>query len=246
MRFLFILAEQLDDKTGCIVLNARQSHRLAKVLRVKVGTNLLVRVRSTGSTIPTVVRDASNRRTVLETIGPIEVLDESGGFSFSLGCALLKHRNFEFLAQKATELGVHEITPLLTEHCAARNLSERARERLLDIIDEACMQCGRARPTVLSTLQTPMDLVESSSSSNATCYVLDESLSGAVKSAADLQRSLTTGPVVALVGPEGGFSAEEQRLCLAAGAHPLHLPGHVLRSETAAMAVAALAGLLRN
>lgn len=139
----------------------------------------------------------------------------------TLYAALLKRENFETVIQKATELGIFRIVPLLTERTVKTGFN---RERLEKIIREAAEQSGR---TSIPELAEPLPFSEALAEADpATSLVLD--LDGV---AVNSQLSATQ----AFIGPEGGFSDAEITLAREAG-FPIGLLGKLtMRGETAAI-----------
>lgn len=139
----------------------------------------------------------------------------------TLYAAILKRENFETVVQKATELGIFRIVPLLTERTVKTGFN---RERLEKIIREAAEQSGR---THIPELAEPLPFPEALAETNpATSLILD--LDG-----------VDVGPALsatqAFIGPEGGFSDAEIALAREAG-FPIGLLGKLtMRGETAAI-----------
>ena len=137
--------------------------------------------------------------------------------------------------QKATELGVTAISPLLSERTEVRLKGEREAKKLRhwqQVATSACEQCGRNRlPAVhpLQSLDTWLENVEAE-----VRLVLDPQ--------ADGPAAAMTAPasIALLVGPEGGFSAAEIGAAQAAGFYCLQLGPRVLRTETAPLAAIAI------
>ncbi len=147
----------------------------------------------------------------------------------TLGVAILKNgANFDFLVEKATELGVSAIVPLLTERTIPRH--ER-RERWQKIALAAMKQSGRSVLPQVGELQTLDRFLEGSAAAGARLLphekagrpLLREALPGGTRS------------VAAAVGPEGGFSDSEVERAVSAGFLPVSLGPRRLRSETAAL-----------
>jgi 16S rRNA (uracil1498-N3)-methyltransferase len=149
----------------------------------------------------------------------------------TLAVALPKGERQKWLVEKLTELGVERLVPLATTRGVAE-ATPAAVERLSRGVIEACKQCGRDG---LMQIGGPKGVAE----------VVGDAGSGAVLLVADrdgapLQEIATAGNlVVALVGPEGGFTTEELATIEAAGGRRVSLGPHVLRVETAAIALAA-------
>lgn len=147
--------------------------------------------------------------------------------------ALLKKDRFDLVLEKATELGVRAIHPVVTRRCVADKLNgERART----IVTEAAEQCAR---TALPDLVEPvkLDALLRDWPADRALFFADE-LGGAPASEAFAAHS---GPAALLVGPEGGFDDAERE---AIRAHPqaraITLGPRILRGETAAIAATAL------
>jgi 16S rRNA (uracil1498-N3)-methyltransferase len=150
-----------------------------------------------------------------------------------LCAALLKKDRFDLILEKATELGVSRIQPIVTRRCVADKLNgERARA----ITTEAAEQCAR---TALPALAEPvkLDALLAGWPQGRALFFADES--GGQPAAAAFASS--AGPAAILTGPEGGFD-EAERAAIRAhpAARPISLGPRILRGETAAIAALAL------
>ncbi len=146
--------------------------------------------------------------------------------------AIARGERMDFIIQKAVELGVSEITPVLSERCVVKLKGERTTRRLQhwqEIIIGACEQSGCNRLPVLSRV-TPLDRVLTGSSGGLN-LLLDPA---AERGAGDLPRP--AGKISLVIGPEGGFSESEIGLARRAGFTSLRLGPRILRTETAALA----------
>lgn len=146
--------------------------------------------------------------------------------------SLIKKDNFETIAEKATEIGVTHIVPVLSERTEKKNINK---ERLEKIILEASEQSGRGDIPMLHDVTTLTDLFESGllpqdkiildpTGTPFHQYVTNENLSSAA----------------VFLGPEGGFSAKELELFKSYNVPVLSLGTPILRAETAAIAVSSL------
>jgi len=143
-----------------------------------------------------------------------------------LYCALLKRENFELVVQKATEIGVKEIIPLITERTVKLNLRE---DRLNKIIKEAAEQSGRG---VLPVLREPMkfdDAVESAKENHVNLFF---NASGDRLHPSEHMAGVRVG---AWVGPEGGWTEEELTKAEGEKFTISSLGSTILRAETAAI-----------
>ncbi len=159
----------------------------------------------------------------------------------ALGQSLLPPERFEWLVQKATELGVDRIIPLTTARTVVRpgpDRVERKLSRWRRIAQEAALQCGRARLPTVEPLQ-PLDRLL------RTCppsvgLLMPTLAAGAIPLAGAVADAASAPSVIVLIGPEGDFTPEEVALGRRAGATPVTLGRMTLRSETAAIATLAI------
>jgi 16S rRNA (uracil1498-N3)-methyltransferase len=161
-----------------------------------------------------------------------------GAGPLALGVGLVPIRRFEWALEKGTEAGVHRFVPLLTGR-AGPGLGNRAGRRLVrfrEITRAAMKQSARSWwPRV----DEPVSL-ETFLANEKGAHLLFGDQEGEA-CPADLR-----GPVAALVGPEGGWTPREREELLAAGARPVRVSSFRLRTETAAVLLAAaVAGCLR-
>lgn len=156
-----------------------------------------------------------------------------------LAVGLIKGERWDWLIEKATEVGVDRIVPLQLEHCVVRVDPAKAEDktaRWQAIATEAFEQCGRDRlPRVLPPLKLEAYL---QSLGDATLAVCDER--GAPTPLLDLAGKPASRLAI-LVGPEGGLAEAERQRVIEAGAVPVTLGRDVLRAETAAVVAVALA-----
>jgi len=146
----------------------------------------------------------------------------------------------DLVLQKATELGVVAIQPVITARSVVR-LSQERRERReahwQNVVIAACEQCGRNRVPPVAASAGFGDFLAGLDRAG-TLVVLAPDGEATVRTLAP------TGPVTVLIGPEGGLAPEERALAVAAGFRPVRFGPRVLRTETAPLAaIAALQAL---
>lgn len=157
----------------------------------------------------------------VETLKPIQTNAPT-----TLACAILKQDHFELVAQKATELGITTIVPLLSERTVKNGLKET---RIQKIIQEAAEQSERLTlPTLqeVSTFKKYLDCISSKSS----IYLLDPS--GIPHTEIKIEDKSER---VIVIGPEGGWTESELVLAREAGVTIVSLGTTILRAETAAI-----------
>jgi 16S rRNA (uracil1498-N3)-methyltransferase len=148
----------------------------------------------------------------------------------TLACAVLARQRMHFVVQKATELGVRRIVPVLTEHSVQADAVEREQSHAWpSLIARAAKQCRRSSlPHLLPPATIDVVLASPLFATTDLRLFLDDR-SDPVPIPPEPPRR-----IVLLVGPEGGFS-EAERHRLAAHARPFVLGGRVLRAETAVL-----------
>lgn len=152
-----------------------------------------------------------------------------------LGQGLSRGERMDWAIQKATELGVGEITPIVSERCEVRLKDERADKRLAhwrQVAVSACEQCGRS---VLPVIHAPVSLTEWQAHVQAELKLVLHPV------AAPLESHARPHSLAFLIGPEGGLSEAEVAQAKAAGFHAARLGPRVLRTETAPVVALAVA-----
>jgi len=209
----------LDSET--VELSPEQAHHLVDVLRLREGAEVAL-FDGKGGAARAKVQRIAGREVELRLLGP-EPSRESP-LSLTLAVSPPRGDRMSFLIEKLTELGVTRVIPLATE----RGRSGKNLERWRRIAVEACKQSGRSRsPEVCA----PRGYEE----------VLSEegSLLAAHPGAPPLSAP-RKGPIVALIGPEGGWSERELTLFASRGVTLFGLGPRTMRTETAAIAAATL------
>ncbi|MFM7107103.1 MAG: RsmE family RNA methyltransferase [Planctomycetaceae bacterium] len=218
-------------RDGRAILDGDEARHLVRVLRGRVGDEVRV-FDGTGSEWPARIAALGRDEVALE-VGPPVVAAEASATPLTLAVALPKGERQKWLVEKLTELGVDRLVPLVVERGVAE-ATPAAVERLRRGVIEACKQCGR---------NTLMEIGEPATIAGA-CAAPPAAGGRAIlcdPAGPPLEDFALRGAtaVVGLVGPEGGFTAEEIAAAVAAGAVRASLGPHVLRVETAAIALAA-------
>ncbi len=147
--------------------------------------------------------------------------------------ALLKKDRFDLVLEKATELGVRRIAPIITRRCVANKLN---RDRAQAIVTEAAEQCARTALPELASVEK-FSAIMTQWPDDRTLFFADEMGGQAAASAFEE----TTGPAALITGPEGGFDDEERKILLAhPNVKPISLGPRILRGETATIAAISL------
>jgi 16S rRNA (uracil1498-N3)-methyltransferase len=224
-----------------INLSRDESHHLARVLRLRDGDEAFA-FDGCGREYRCRVSRVDAQTARLEIIEALADAIESP-LDLTLAQALAKGEKFDLVVQKAAELGVRRIVPLVTEHGDVRLNDERAEkraERWRRIALEALKQSGGRR---LVTIQAPAalaDFITSTKSESAPPVLLVFSERGGLAVNRALGEVSAAQPVIACVGPEGGWSDDELEMMASYGARFVTLGPRILRTETAAIVAVTL------
>jgi len=238
----FVDASAIHGRT--LYVEGSEARHIVKVLRHNVGDSLTF-TDGSGSFLEATI-DRCDASAVHAEIGMIRPDPREAGAPWStLGLALLKGAHFEMAIEKAVELGVHRIAPLLADHCVVR-LKERSAAKKLErwqrIADSAMKQSGRSwRCELLPPL--PVEEAVRQYGGGAALIVADEAETGTETGTGTGGQGpgLQPGqPHFGLVGPEGAFSEREKQWLQEQGARAVSLGPFRLRAETAAIVLAAV------
>ncbi|OQW92507.1 MAG: 16S rRNA (uracil(1498)-N(3))-methyltransferase [Beggiatoa sp. IS2] len=162
--------------------------------------------------------------------------DREGELKLMLVSAISRPEHFDYTLQKAVELGVVRIVPVITERSPPLDLAKipKREQHWRKIVTSACEQCGRNRlPELLSSM--PLSEWLSKPQADTTRILLSPQGQNGLNSISVNNQSL-----IVLIGAEGGFSAVEIRNALDVGYIAVSLGPRILRTETAALAVLAI------
>jgi len=211
--------------TGEHELPEAQAHYISRVLRMAEGDALQL-FDGSGQEFRATLSEVGKKRVVVQ-------IDESfagqveSPLQIHLGQGLSRGERMDWAIQKATELGVNEITPIFSERCEVRLKDERADKRLLhwrQVAISACEQCGRSRVPVIHPPVLLADwLKQTEADLKLVLHPVAEPLTSHTKPSS----------LAFLIGPEGGLSDAEVDQAKGAGFHAARLGPRVLRTETA-------------
>jgi 16S rRNA (uracil1498-N3)-methyltransferase len=238
-------------------LDFETAKKLVRVLRLTVGETF-VAFDGLGGEWDCALTHVENERKNFKARATILAARETkpeGRLQLSVAQAIPKGDKMEFVLQKGTELGVAEFWPFEAERSVPRLLgdaddSERATQRTnrwRRIVEAACAQCGRSQVPIVHAIGD-FAMAISYGTAGGRCFMLDED-----PQAPSLREVLTKAPlfddeapndepvrVMLLIGPEGGWATREREWAERYGAESVGLGRLVLRTETAALAAAAI------
>ncbi|MEW6354132.1 MAG: 16S rRNA (uracil(1498)-N(3))-methyltransferase [Pseudomonadota bacterium] len=225
--------------TGATVaLDAQAAQHLVRVLRLKPGASLIVFNGQGGEYEATLENTQHGAATV--RVERFIARDAESPLTITLAQGISRGERMDYAVQKAVELGVNRIVPLVTDYCVVTLHKEREEKRLAHwrgVIVAACEQCGRTR---IPTLSNPQSLhAWLNEARNGLRLLFDPYSTQHLAQLAPPQDEITL-----LIGPEGGLSDAENAAARAAGFSAVRLGPRMLRTETApAAALAAVQAL---
>lgn len=221
--------------TDCeIKLENDVSHYIARVLRLKAGDPIIL-FNGNGCDYPSEILEV-NKQHVIALVNSQLSLHNESPLNIHLAQGVSKGDRMDFALQKSVELGVSEITPVITERCVVKLSKERwqkKHEQWQKIVISACEQSNR---NVIPKLNPPVELSTwQRETSDATKVVLSPKSSKYLSHIAKPTKGIRL-----LIGPEGGLSDQEIYTCEQTGFFAANLGPRILRTETAALTTIAI------
>jgi 16S rRNA (uracil1498-N3)-methyltransferase len=237
MRIPRIFTEQSLSSGAAVTLEEGPSRHVGKVLRMQAGRELIL-FNGQGGQYQACITHAGKKSVEVE-IGDFSESSKNSPLEIELAIGLSKGDRFDFVLQKATELGITKISPLITERSEVKLNAERLEKKMASwqqIIIAACEQC---QLNIIPSLAAPQKLEAWLESCESDLKLVLHHRSDA--KLADMSKPKN---LALLIGPEGGLSAEEIQQAQTAGCRALTLGPRVLRTETAPIAALSLAQYL--
>ena len=209
-------------------LNKSQSHYLSKVMRIKVGENFSL-FNSNGEWLAKITEISKDivKFIVTEKLRQMDIAKE-----IWLAFSPIKSNYFNFMIQKATELGVTRFIPIIFDRTIVRKINK---ERLEKIIVEATEQSNRINVPIL---EKPQNLKNFLRNNSKKIELIFTDLNTSNKK---LELNRTIKPICAIVGPEGDFTESERKLILNnKDVKPININQNILRAETAAISIVSI------
>ena len=224
-------------KSGSEVrLEEEQSRYLGRVLRLRVGDTLNAFNGEDGEFEASIAAISKTAATLV--LGEHRATNTESALKVHLVQGISRGERMDFVVQKATELGVKRLSPVLTEYGVVKLDAERADKRRAHwqkVATSACEQCGRIRPPLIDT-PVPLKAWFGDQPQDADSdLVLRPAAPAALTSLAAPKTK-----VCILIGPEGGLSPAEYEDAAVAGFTDVSLGPRILRTETAAIAAIAV------
>ncbi len=238
----YIPADKWDPQN--LILSGDEAHHCFDVMRGKAGDRIIA-FNGEGFEAEAEILSADKRNATLKTLHIAETSKPLT--AITLGQAIPKGKNMDLIIQKATELGVSRIVPLLSARTVVqldRGDLEKKRQKWQRVAIEACKQCGQ---NWLPTVETPVN-VDAFTKQRNDGFRLIAAISPEARSLKAITAGIRNGseprPETAtlLIGPEGDFTPAEMSQAAAEGFESLSLGPIILRSETAAIYALSIVG----
>jgi len=226
-----ILDKTIQPQTT-VTLTGEKTHYLSTVIRCRVDEIIIV-TDSTGTAYSGRISAITKKQTTIEIAGPFDQNNESS-LDIILLQGLLKGEKMDLVIQKATELGVAEIVPVITERSQLR--TTRKLQRWQKIAEEASRQSGRNRIPLIHEPEAFETAIVSQGLNKGIIFWEEK---GAPFSAAVAELK-NENRIVLCIGPEGGFSAQEVRAASQNSFVVTSMGKRILRAETAAISAVAI------
>lgn len=223
---------------GVITVTGDLFRHMARVLRMKEGAGAVL-IDGAGTEYTGIITSVGSKSLVV-AIGEVNSPSPAGnGPRITLYQGLPKGEKLEFILQKATELGVAEIIPFVAARSMAKVTERSARhlERWQRIVHEASRQSGRGSVPQVSLAGSLAEALQSAR--HTAKYLLwEDEKETRLKQL--LAGSSPPETIAVMVGPEGGFTADEALLARNNGFIPVSLGKRIMRTETAGLAILAI------
>ena len=214
-------------------LDKPQSHYVIKVMRIKIG-EVFSLFNSSGEWETKIL---SISKSIVEFNITKQLRQKESTKELWLAFSPIKSNYFNFMIQKATELGVTKFIPIIFDRTIVRKINK---ERLEKVIIEAAEQSNRINVPSIEEPQSLKDFL-----CNEKMDLIFTDLNSQNKKI-DLEK-LTSNPTCVLIGPEGDFSGEEREQILALkGVQPIKINENILRSETAVISALSIVNYTIN
>ena len=214
-------------------LDKSQSHYVTKVMRIKIG-EIFSLFNSSGEWEAKIL---TLSKSIVEFNITKQLRQKESTKEMWLAFSPIKSNYFNFMIQKATELGVTKFIPIIFDRTIVRKINK---ERLEKVIIEAAEQSNRINVPSIEEPQSLKDFL-----SNEKMDLIFTDLNSQNKKI-DLEK-LTSNPTCVIIGPEGDFSEEEREKILSfKGVQPIKINENILRSETAVISALSIVSYLIN
>ena len=229
-----------------IELSYGATHHAANVLRLEKGDRVTL-FNGKGGEFLAFIRRIS-KAAILVSIEKFINVEHESPLQITLAQSICTNIKMDLIIRKAVELGVNNIQPILAKRCLVKLSGKRELKRVQhweQIVISACEQCGRncvpgvSSPVTLSSWLSRQGAMQKELNNEPTKKLYFMLSPTSKMGLHDFSKSLSVTELALLVGPEGGFTSDEDAAALMAGFSSLRLGNRTLRTESAALAAIA-------
>ena len=233
----FFYTETLSPSENIILLNEENSKYIVQVLRMENGEQLKL-TDGKGNIYAAEITEAHKKKCIVKVTETNIVKSPESKVCIAMS-PVKNNSRFEWFLEKATEMGVTEIIPLM---CARTEKQHFRYDRMKCILISAMLQSQQACLPILNEPVKFNDFIKSSAETHRKKYIAHcaEESKTSLKNVVSEQATKSPNDSVILIGPEGDFTSDEITLALHADFIPVALGNTRLRTETAAIVAAAL------
>ncbi|MDO9086619.1 MAG: 16S rRNA (uracil(1498)-N(3))-methyltransferase [Anaerolineaceae bacterium] len=233
MHRFFVEPDQI--KGTRVLFSPDVSHQIVRVLRLKSEVTIIV-LNNEGMQFEVKLVKLDPQQCEGEIL-QTQVVDTEPKIRLHLIVALAQRDKFEWILQKCCELGIHTITPMLTERSLVMKTMDfhKKQERWKRILKEAAEQSHRGR---IPELRSPIHFDQALQETGGWCLIAWENEQR--QRLMDVFDGENSKDIAVMVGPEGGFSEQEIQAAVLLGWKPFSMGKRILRMETAAIVACAL------
>ena len=221
-----------------ILIKDGEFNHLKNVLRLKVGDEIIVSLNTEYEYVCEII--SIGKGVAVCQINGENKCNKNPLKNIVLFQAVAKKPKFEFIVQKATEIGISEIVPFMSEFCIAK-VTENKVERLNEIALNACKQCERTIMPKIDDATDVAGVIEKFKDFDIVLFANERTDVGE-----ELKKLSKYNNIAIIVGSEGGFSQKEKEKFIEAGAVSISLGKRILRCETASVAMMSLVSILSD
>ena len=223
------------EQNDKIVIENEEYNHLKNVLRLGVGAEIIVSLNDENDYFCQVEKMGKNFAEC--KVNGKQLCPANPRKNIVLFQAVPKGPKFDFILQKATEIGITKVVPFLTEYCVAKSVDKKTRYEA--VFANACKQCERSIMPVLEKTMSVKEVAATFSDFDIVLFANER-----VNTSEKIKNLEKYKNIAIIVGAEGGFSQAEKELFVEKGATSVSLGKRILRCETAAVAMMSLVSIL--
>jgi len=239
MRRFFLEPENITGPVA--ILAGAEARHISTVLRLTSGARITLFDGSGSFYEAEITKVTPNRvETRIVSITPFIDIAENSRPAVHIGLGMLKGKKMDLVIQKITELGIDSLLPFRSQYCTAGETDAGRLSRWRKIALEACKQCNRPRPPELLEVTAYEKMLNPAEADVHDLKIIFWEEEQQQTLAQTLGSCSSPSSCLVLIGPEGGFAADEAGKAVEAGFVPVSLGSRILRAETAVIAAAAI------